>query len=411
LTGTRGSGTGAAQTIHWRAATLGVVVIAITIIPTFLTGALSVQIREDVGLDLVAIGGFYAVLFGVSALTSATTGRFVQRRGWESGIRISAGGTGMILAALAVLPDAWWESWWPAALFFAIGGVTAAISQAGSNLALSQAVPPERYGLAFGLKHTAVPVAAMLAGLAVPAVALTIGWRWAYVIVAILAFVTMLAVPARSEPIIPVSADSAPGTRPSSPIVTLAALAVAAALAHIGLDAMTVLVVPYAVSHGVSAGAAGVLLTFGSLAGLTTRLTSGFLVDRRQHTGLPWIAALLLVGSGGFLLLATGGSAFLTLAVLVAFAGAWGWAGLLTFVVVRANPGAPATATAIANTGKYVGAAAGPALAGVLAEQVSFEAAWWVGCGLLMAAAIIVSVIRLTPSGFEMANPPSRGTP
>ena len=74
------------------------------------------------------------------------------------------------------------------------------------------------------------------------------------------------------------------------------------------------------------------------------------------------------------------------------------------------HPGAPATATGIVNTGKYVGAAAGPALVGYLAERASFSVAWWVACGFLFLATIIVTAIRLTPAGTEMADPPFKGT-
>ena len=99
--GTHDAAAAARPGVAWRPATLGVAVIAITILPALLTGALGVQIGADVGTDLAGIGGFYGVLFGVSAVVSAPTGRFVQRRGWESGIRLSAGGTGAALAALA----------------------------------------------------------------------------------------------------------------------------------------------------------------------------------------------------------------------------------------------------------------------------------------------------------------------
>lgn len=409
--GSDGAQDGPVGRIAWRPAALGVVVIAVTILPAFLTGALGVQIGDDLGLDLAGIGGLYGVLFGTSALVSASTGRFVQRRGWEAGIRIAAGGTGLALVTLAVYPGGWWAAWWPVALVFACAGVTAAISQAGSNLALAQSVPPDRHGLAFGLKHTAVPVAAMLGGLAVPTIALTAGWRWAYVAAAFLAFATMASVPGRSGPAPLPRREQPPSRRPATPMRTLVGLAAAAALAHTGLDAIGAFVVPFAVSVGASEGLAGILLTIGSLAGLVLRLASGYLVDRRQHTGLPWMAALLFTGSVGFLVLAAGGSTFLVVGILLAFAGGWGWAGLLTFIVVRANPDAPATATGIANTGKYIGAATGPALFGYLAERASFTLAWSLACGVLLLAAIIVTVIRLSPSGIEMADPPSERNP
>ena len=52
------------------------------------------------------------------------------------------------------------------------------LGQLSSNLTLAQHVPASRLGLSFGLKQAAIPLATLLSGAAVPAVALTIGWRW-----------------------------------------------------------------------------------------------------------------------------------------------------------------------------------------------------------------------------------------
>lgn len=394
--------------VHWRPASLAVLVIAVTILPAFLTGALAIRIGDDVGIDLAGVGGLYGVLFGTAALASAPTGRLVQRLGWEIGIRAAAAGTGLALIAMAAISDDWWAMWWPIATVFVLAGVAAAASQAASNLALARSVPSGRYGLLFGLKHSAVPAAAMLGGLAVPTIALTIGWRYAFAIAASLAFAIVLAVPLRRENHRVPSGSPTPRKRPATPVPTLIALAIAAALGHAGIDALGAFVVPYATSEGVAEGLAGILLTAGSLAGLVTRLTAGWRIDSRQHAGLSWMAALLLAGSLGFFILSVGGRPLLIAGVLLAFAGGWGWAGLLTFVVVRANPEAAAVATGVANTGKYVGAALGPVVFGYMAEQVSFAAAWGVACIALLAGGALVVAIRLTAAGAEMAAPPPK---
>ena len=56
--------------------------------------------------------------------------------------------------------------------------------------------PPSRLGLSFGIKQAAIPIATLLAGVAVPTVALTVGWRWAYLIGAGLALLALLIAPA-----------------------------------------------------------------------------------------------------------------------------------------------------------------------------------------------------------------------
>ena len=52
-------------------------------------------------------------------------------------------------------------------------------------------MPSPYRSLAFGLKQSSVPLATFLSGLAIPFVALTLGWRWAFVLAAALAALLM----------------------------------------------------------------------------------------------------------------------------------------------------------------------------------------------------------------------------
>ena len=75
--------------------------------------------------------------------------------------------------------------WLAAAL--AVGGLANAVGQPAGNATLAQHVSADRFGIAFAVKQSGIPVATLLGGLAVPAVALTIGWRWAFAAGALLA--------------------------------------------------------------------------------------------------------------------------------------------------------------------------------------------------------------------------------
>ena len=87
--------------------------------------------------------------------------------------------------------------------------------------------------------------------------------------------------------------------------------------------------------------AAAATLGIAHPTGYPTLMLLGFLfttiVPLRDIVALNVMAALLTAGGIGFAMLALTGTSMLAVAVVVAFAGAWGWAGLLTFIVVAVN--------------------------------------------------------------------------
>jgi MFS family permease len=82
-----------------------------------------------------------------------------------------------------------------------------ALGQLSSNSALARHVPAHRQGLSFGVKQAAIPVSTLLAGAAVPTIALTAGWRWAFGAAAGAARAALAAIPAQQPG--PVRRDTA----------------------------------------------------------------------------------------------------------------------------------------------------------------------------------------------------------
>ncbi|WP_324274900.1 MFS transporter [Blastococcus brunescens] len=157
-------------------------------LPVYLVGALSVQIGRDLDLSSAAIGTIVATFWGTSALFSVAAGRFGDLVGVRTGLGLCA-----VLASLSLMGTAvlGWSAWWLASTL-AVAGVANAAAHPYSNMLLTQAVPTRRRGLAFGIKQAAIPLATLLAGLAVPALAVTVGWRWAFVSAAVLALLPLL---------------------------------------------------------------------------------------------------------------------------------------------------------------------------------------------------------------------------
>jgi MFS family permease len=112
---------------------------------------------------------------------------------------------------------------------------------------------------------------------------------------------------------------------------------------------------------------------------------------------LRLVAAMLCVGTAGFVLLATGAGPLLVVGTVLGFGAGWGWPGLFNFAIVRTSPGSPAAATGITQTGASGGAALGPLLFGFVVEVSSYSTAWLVcgGMALVAAAAILAGRARV----------------
>lgn len=386
---------------RWRAVLSALATDTVAILPGFLAAGLAVQIRDDIGLTLSGLGISIGVFFGSAALASAPFGALVERWGWTAGLRVA------VLLAAASLAGVGWMARSHASLtaLFVVGGLAVAMGHPAANLAVARCVPPSRHGLFFGIKHAAVPTSTLLAGLAVPAVALTVGWRWAFFGGALLAVATAIAIPRSAGP--PPGTSPAPdrgSSRPSTDLRLLVILAVAVGLGIGAFDALASFIVSYAVEMGIPEGTAGLVLAAGSIVGITSRLVAGWIIDRIQSAGLTAVGSMLLVGGLGIVVLNLGATVGLFVGGLIAFAGGWGWSGLFTFAVVKENPNAPAAATGITQVGKLVGAALGPAGFGLLADHVSFSVAWWATTAAVAVAATLMFFVR--SRAVDRARPP-----
>ena len=357
--GRQGSG------LRWRVIAASILTITVAILPGFLPGALAVQLSESLGIAEAGIGLIVGAFFGMSALGSSRLGRLVERLDWAPAMRFAALGAAATLLLTPILG----HSVVMLGLVTVAGGLALALAHPAVNLGIARCTVVERQGLAYGFKHGAIPAATAIAGLGLPIVAIPLGWQWVYVMCAALAVIAALLVPSspasfevdRGE----VTRSDMPPVR-SSPLSLLVVMAVGAGLGIFGMDALATFLVPYAVDVGFGEGAAGVLLAVGSILGILTRIIMGWLIDRRTAGGLLTVSVFLALGAIGIAVMTIGTDPAIVAGSLIAFTFGWGWSGLFTFAVVRRNPAAPAAATGITMTGIYVGAAAGPALFGVV---------------------------------------------
>jgi MFS family permease len=382
----------------FRAATGAVVTTTVAVLPVFLTGALAVQISAELGFDPAGLGLVVALYFGVSALTSLPAGWAVERFGSRLTSRIAVLGAAATMLALGLGARSY-------ALLVAILMCSAwcnVMGQLSANLTLARSVPANRLGFSFGVKQAAIPTATLLSGLAVPAVALTLGWRAAYVIGAGLALAALPLTPRTTEPHARTRAD--PADRATG---ALAVIGLGAGLGAATATALGIFLVASAVDRGVDPGLAGLVLTMGSIVGLSCRLVHGWLADRRTGGHVAVVATSMALGAGGLALLAVPGPTALVVGTVLAFGLGWAWPGLLQFAVVRLNPSAPAAATAVVQVGVYAGGFVGPIGFGFLASRLGFPAAWLVCAAQMLVAAAAMVVGRRMLATHRAAREPA----
>jgi predicted MFS family arabinose efflux permease len=216
-------------------------------------------------------------------------------------------------------------------------------------------------------------------------VALTVGWRFAYVIAAGAAVIAMLLVPpdraatrTRSEQRIPT--DLVPA------LWLLVVGLVAAVLAATSIGALGA---AGGVQVGLSEATAGYLVAAGGLAGLVVRLASGFGADRWTFDPLVGVAGLCVLGALGWFLMATGLPGLFVVGLIVANAFGWGWPGLQHLAVARRFPTSTAAASGVAQTGVAIGLLIGPLALGLIANH-NWSTMWFVaGCAALVGAAVV----------------------
>ena len=361
-------------------AALAIAAGAATVLPGFLVGALALQIRADLDVSVAAVAFGVTVFFAAGAMGAGPGGRLAERVGALRAMR----GCLLITAASLVAAAALAQSLLVLLVLLAVAGVSNAITQPAINLFMADEVPRERQGLAFGIKQSAIPLAVLASGLALPLVALPFGWRPTFVGFAAVALI-IAAVVGRSA-----RTFSAAQPRPRAPRPTraLVVTAVGAALGSAGPNSLGAYLVASAVDVGIDEGAAGVLAAVGSGISLVTRVALGERADRRHDYGFAAVIALLVTGSLGFVLLASDSASLFVAGTVVAFAIGWGWPGLFNLAVVDHNRDAPAAATGVTQTGIYLGAAGGPALFGLVSTELGYSAAWVISGGLCLLAAV-----------------------
>lgn len=354
------------------------------LLPPFLTGALFVQIGRDLRIDEAALGLGTAIFFAGSTAVARFAGRRLSHVTASRGVQIALVFTAFTLVTIAIAA----RSAASIMTLLAIGGVGNGINQVSLNVMLATQVRPAHLGVAFGFKQAAMPAASLLGGFMVPAVALTVGWRWAFVAAALLTLIVAERTPRSDRSVVTDHERTGFGRRP------IIILATGAGFGSGAVVALSIFFTGSLVSNGASEHAAGLLLATGSVLGIITRIALGWLGGRMQHGRLLLVSASLGAGAAGYLMLGLGEIALIIPATALAFGAGWGWTSIFNFAVVSSNQRNAAEVSGLLYTGAFGGSLVGSLGFGYLAERVSYAVAWYSAAVMFIIAMCLLLLGR-----------------
>ncbi|TAN20411.1 MAG: MFS transporter [Actinomycetota bacterium] len=363
---------------------------ASTSFAVFLTGALAVQMRSTLHFGPDALGMSISIYYIGAAAGSVPFGRLTEAVG---GVRIMKP-TAVVAGGLLALIALFVHSWLGLSIVLFFSGIVSSAMQPATNLFLARRIPRSRQGFAFGVKQSAIPFAALFGGLAVPGIALTIGWRWAFVAAAAWSVVTAVAIP-RSRTSLAAYRARHKDPVPKDDLAPLIVLGIGFGLGIFAAAAMTGFLVISAVDGGLSRSNAGYVAGIAGLIAVIARIYVGIAADRRGAGHFKVVAGMLVIGCIGYGALAIGSASrvaiFFWIGAFVAFGAGWGWNGLFNYAVIQTHQRSPARATAVTQVGGRLASVFGPLVFGLLVSNVSYSVAWMVnGLVALGGAAIIM---------------------
>lgn len=358
-------------------------------------------LADDLGIAPSLIGLFVGLLYAGAMLSSLSGGEFIARFGAirisQSAVLICSGGLAMMAAvpssAVALLVLA------AAMMGVGYGPITAASSEL-----LARTTPPDRMALTFSIKQTGVPAGAALAGALLPALALVVGWRFAFLAVAAIGIAVVVA----AEP----TRRSLDRRNPERKVLSLSAILAplrlilrtpsilelsltGCAFAAVQTCLSSFLVVYFTDALGWSVVAAGLALTCASMAAVPGRMIWGAIADRtRAATRVLMVIGVIACVSG--LALAASGAAWPTVVLLliavVYGSSAIGWNGVqISEVARRAPPGAAASITGASGFITFGGVMIGPIAFSALVSATGSYRVGFLACAIVsgLAAAML----------------------
>ena len=355
------------------------------LLPVGLAGALGILIAADHGASAALGGALVSAFFFGGGLSALFTTSMSDRFGWQ---RVASTGLLMISTGLLVIA----LSHLTAVLVIASGlcGAGSALVQPATSTFIAHALPLRRQALAINIKFAAAPGAFLVSGLSLPALAQHLGWRFTYAAAAAVCLVGIgLVVSARSGAGRGLPAGQASDGSPS----VLRHLWVPGLSMFLGSmlpGTVVAFMVPALVDAGYSPELAGGLFAALNVMSVLSRVALGLAANHPHLGTYRVVAAMMLLGGAGTLLMLWKQPAALLVGGALAFAMGFGWIGQAFSLAMRSLPDTPGAAAALIQSGGMGGSAVGPLIGAAAATSLGLDAAWIFAASASVTGAVLI---------------------
>jgi len=341
---------------------------------------------EEFDINRTQFGSLGSVGILVAALSSPFAGRVTDRIGGRNAalLVLAGAGVGAILYASAPIF---------AVMFVAaaVGALTGAGGNPGTNKLVAEHIEPGRRGLTTGFKQTGPQLGSLLAGLLAPWGATTIGWRPTMLVIAA---ILLAGIPVLIRVVPPDGPIASRRAGPGGPLPG-GILWVAVYGSLLGLGGSASFLLPLFVEEsldqsprmaGLAAAVVGGVAVFG-------RLQWARVAEQKRSPAptLAVLAALSVVSMALMLVAITFGMLWMWMAALVLGLSSSSWTAVAAIAVIGIA-GAPAAgrASGVVWFGFLGGLGLGPPLYGFTVDQTgSYATMWWIALASFALAVLV----------------------